>query len=561
MANELPLPEGFEVVEDLVAQAPKLPPIPEGFEEVAQPQEPPGAVETFAQQAAQSASFGYIPEITGAASSAALADTNRKREQLGQAPISYTDLRDQTAAELQAGKEANPKSAIAGTIAGALLSPAVGASYIAKGAGLGARALRAAGVGAGLGLLQNPGQIQGEVSPLQPMDRLRQAALGGAIGGAVPLVGAAAKKTGELISEGAETIAKKIGLENWAEKLKKKSYEVATKSLGGYRSKENRKIAEDLARVQSLGKEALESEVVSMAPKTARKMADVSYEKIDEIGQELGKTIDDIAARSETLAANGIDTSLDRSAIAAALRKDLTDSIDNAIPGTETGASKIEELITDWESKQGPLDIKTAQKIKERLGKEHINWKRLPSEKASPEAKFYEDLYSKLRDGIEDKVEEVAGAVDGPAARDAYVKLKNAYRNQKDIARITNERAGRESFNRYISISDYQSGQFGGGLGTIIALAGKSDPATALLTGVASAALSAGTNKAARQYGPQLKAAGLYKVAKAVEKSPGLSKLFGDKIDEALKGSGTVRLMRTYNAIKNSPEYKKEVKE
>jgi hypothetical protein len=120
---------------------------------------------------------------------------------------SYVGKRDENIARQQAQAEEFPKTAMGAEITGGIMGAAVGGSgfgQLARGTKLApliAPATRVGRVGksvagaATYGALQNPGDIEGEISPIQPMDRLEGAAISGLVGsgfqGGVELAGVA----------------------------------------------------------------------------------------------------------------------------------------------------------------------------------------------------------------------------------------------------------------------------------------------------------------------------------------------------------------------------------
>jgi len=171
-------------------------------------------VRTFAEGAGQALTLGHLPQIQAGAQLAGdfLEDTFIGDN--GEDPT-FTELRDQNIRDIKNREARNPKSAIGGQVAGTLGSLLIpggallkGASVAAKGA-KGATALsnlfkasniaKATATGAGVGLLQNPGDVEGEIGGLQLGERLKGAGEGGALGVLFGAGGKAAKKTFDVL--------------------------------------------------------------------------------------------------------------------------------------------------------------------------------------------------------------------------------------------------------------------------------------------------------------------------------------------------------------------------
>lgn len=101
--------------------------------------------------------------------------------------------------------EENPMSALGLELAGSIVNPAnkIGAGYIAKGAGLGSKIARGAGVGG----------ITGELNALgNDSDVVSDATLGMVVGGALPVAGAALKGAGKAVGTvGSKILGKTTG--------------------------------------------------------------------------------------------------------------------------------------------------------------------------------------------------------------------------------------------------------------------------------------------------------------------------------------------------------------
>lgn len=188
------------------------------------------ALESFGKQA----SFGYLPQLQAGVSriipdpAAAINERLRRQGFRIETPSdSYVGSRDEFISRGRELSKQHPTASLVGGLAGAATGGAAVPAGIMGGAGsLLARVGKSAAAGAALGAVESPEDIKGEVSPLQIRERLASAGMGGAIGAATPVVGAAVKKAGSLAFQGikkslaeASGIAEKA-METYAKKTK-----------------------------------------------------------------------------------------------------------------------------------------------------------------------------------------------------------------------------------------------------------------------------------------------------------------------------------------------------
>lgn len=191
------------------------------------PTNPTGGFRTASDAGMDIAMMGYLPQVQGVAETG----IDKLARLLGKAGVghyaedeklknqgfdiqgdaaNYTNNRDRQIAEQAAREKENPNAALAGKAAG------IGASVVLPGAvakagipGIsrlasllnpakaeGVLGTAAAGLKSGAlsGALYNPGDVAGEVNPLQLLDRTGNALVGGAISGGIPLVVGGASK-------------------------------------------------------------------------------------------------------------------------------------------------------------------------------------------------------------------------------------------------------------------------------------------------------------------------------------------------------------------------------
>lgn len=175
--------------------------------------------------ARQGALMGYAPQIEAALEpiTAKLFDAINNTKMAEELP-EYVERRDKAAQRMQEYKKDNPTAFATGEIGGAVASSVVPAGIASKAVGglgkvqklstAGQNIAKAAGSGAAIGALQNPGDVEGELNPLQLFDRSINAAIGAATGAATQGVvegGAAILNSGKaLIKKGAEVVKENL---------------------------------------------------------------------------------------------------------------------------------------------------------------------------------------------------------------------------------------------------------------------------------------------------------------------------------------------------------------
>lgn len=147
------------------------------------------------------ATMGYLPQLQAGVEKLLpnpTADVDAKLKEEGfyvpSNDRSYLEARDENIKRLADEKADHPIASGVGTAAGIVAGAALPAGQIAKTAGLGAKALHGAKMGAAYGAIANPGDTEGEYSPLQVMDRGKNAAIGAGIGAIAPVAVEGVKK-------------------------------------------------------------------------------------------------------------------------------------------------------------------------------------------------------------------------------------------------------------------------------------------------------------------------------------------------------------------------------
>lgn len=386
---------------------------------------------------------------------------------------SYVDLRDANIKRLQQEGKEHPTASTAGTVAGTVIggiamSPLFRASQAAT---VGSRLASAGLAGAGVGAVSNPGDVEGEVSPVQFDRRSVNAGVGGALGlGTQAALEVVAPVTQKAV--------------DW---LKSKASEKAVATLGANKS--------DLKRLgqkgtQSLGEAARENGVVrafSTPGSVANKVQDLK----EGVGQEIG----DLIKRADAAGAPkvdgtkiGVDLLNDPEIVSAAKTPGMS--------GMVSAAQKEAETLAE----NGEMSLAQAHKLRQDVDRS-INFnKRRPD--LSPGSQ--EVLY-KIRDSLNEHINTAVNGVEG-VATDALKKANRVYSQLSRMDDIASNRVAMNGANRTLGLTD-----------TIAASAGQVSGGP--LAAVALTAL----NKGARTFGSSLQSSGYNLAANVFRKAPAIA--------------------------------------
>lgn len=511
------------------------------------------------------ASLGYLPQLQAAVSQLMPnpgAEVDAKLRAQGfnvpNSKPSYVSERDANIKRLETQAEEHPYAAGAGTVGGALTTGiAAGAAVPIKAATSVGRMALAAGSGGALGLLANPGDTEGEISVVQPGERMWGAATGAAMGAA-----------GQGLIEGASKVAK--GVMNLPSSLKAKAEERAFKASGAMLK--DYRVAGKRGRINELGRYMLDNGLIKPGATVddiaaaAEKLHGKHGEAIGEILQKLddagavAPSHDSIAKAIESQARpmKGMSTArptykamqnvaddirklgkepatgISRGQVSSLTGRgteylvdpvtgDVMAQFRNGKMVNASGSTLSPELaqaatvatptnITPGEIPGTFQGAQEAKKFIEEQVKAAGGWKALaPTEKNLALRK----TYSLVSDMIEGSADQGARGMGDAELLKSYVSNKAGFGNAKELGGIATDQALRQNANRFFSPSDY----FSGATGAIVGAA-SGDDVEGKLKG---AALGAGLgliNKAGRKYGTPLVSLGLDKAGKLLSRTP-----------------------------------------
>ena len=475
---------------------------------------------------------------------------------------SYVDLRDANIERQAKMSQQNPKSALAGIgtgIASSFLLPtgalgevkalksAKDAGFLAK-AGMGA--LKGGISGVAYGALSNPGDVKGEISPAQPMQRLGKAGEG-------LLYGAG---SGGLV-EGA------LNLPKLGKGLVQKGSDIAFKALGPFKA-DIKKLGEDIpGKVSSIGKTALDEGVIGWVPKSALNLSKKAKEQLQKKGQEFEYYLNkiDYALKEKYANMTGKEVALaggagklpkvgvDKVTIADRIRKDFID--ESGHPQAEEINAKVNSFLDKLTS--GPdniLEIKNAQKLKVAADK-LANWKKNPTlNPLTLDEQINRALSNHIKDGIIDSADAAInhlGTSLDPDTISKFKKVKKDYGNLASAKSISGNRSRSDVANRVISPSDY-------GTGLAIGAGSLATGGSPLIAAAMGAGLGA-INHGLRKYGNQFLAKTLNEVGNKLENNPILKSRVVNAIAEfdEKRPEVTINLIRQLTGIAK-PDYSKK---
>lgn len=424
----------------------------------------------------QGATFGHLPQVTGALSSGAVSGPE------------YEAAKLKSRAALNEARKRNAPLVFGGELAGGIAVPL---GTLSGEAG----ALRSALTGAGVAAAQNPG---GDIDTANLKLRALNALIGGTVGGAAG-----------ALSSNAGTMAEQR----------------AFKALGP--SKRDVKIARQRGNLESTGRSLLDDAIIGKRPVSRDTLLDRVEAAKQAAGQTKGNIIDELSQLEQqyiakfghhpkqspglvptgragevmpsypnpVVAAPGAHGGIDLDAIRESVKKEL--SLNPNLPKAPSRGKHLEEFTAGIAQGKKSLPVKEADKLKTDTGV-YVNWMRQNSMGTEPESQaFHKELYNALNKGVDDAAEVLAREYK-PELLEGLSKSKKTYGNMSTAEQVLDNRISGDFANRMVSPSDY-------GVGAAVAgsnhARGNNVAKSAML-----GATAAGINQFLRTYGNQLSA-------------------------------------------------------
>lgn len=261
------------------------------------PEKPSNAGKAALEGYGQGLTMGYLPQIQGGlekpitAGLNAVASTGLGSKLLGvpQNPNveadSYLQSRDYFNKRSQDLAQENPKAFMAGQIGGglnsAIITPGLGA---AKGLGTAGKIAAGGGAGGLLAGIQNPGDVQGVLDPLQAQSRIENAGIGAVTGGGLTALGIGASK----LYQGAKSLAPKVN------DLGKKAFSKVASALTGETDQNIKTFIDKNAEINALIKNS-GGDIPEAADQVRQKMTKDIQSFKTEMGKKIGQALDSVS--------------------------------------------------------------------------------------------------------------------------------------------------------------------------------------------------------------------------------------------------------------------------
>lgn len=452
----------------------------------------PGIAQTVLEHFGNTALLGYLPHAEALVEKLLPNPSSEVDQQLREKgftltpPRSYVEARDENIKRLAQEKKSHPNAALAGDVLG-IAGNAILTGGVAKALGTGASAAstlwgrleQGAKTGAAIGALANPGDAEGEVSPLQVPDRIHNAGVGGVLGA------------------GATALAEGLGAakNKFTDYFKGKADEKAIGAVGATKA--------DLKRLgtkssNELGEYALNEELVTPLG-TPTGIAKKVAERKEAVGDKIGKLISD----ADQAGASKIDGTkiglslLDDPEILAAKRTPGSS-------GMYSAAAKEAETLAS----AGEMSLQEAHALRRNIDKNIQFNKRRADLKPGEQEVLY-----KIRDTINKEINDAVNKMGVGDTVDALKKANQEYSKLSTLQNMAENRSAMDASNRTFSLTDT--------IATGAGLAAGSTPAQKVATAAAAGAL----NKLGRTFGKSLQATGFDASSRLLAQSPDVAKL------------------------------------
>lgn len=436
----------------------------------------PGAAQAGLESFGNTATLGYLPQLQALASKAMPNPTADLDEELraqgfkiSQQPSTYLGERDANLARQQMQQEQHPVASGVGTALGIAATALVPGGAIAKGAGYGQKVWQGAKIGGLMGAAANPGDVQGEFSPVQLAERIEGGAKGALFGG---VLSGAVDDAQVVFERGAKAFGNKAALK-------------AARAVGRptpTQAKEMARTGQDVA----LGRTLLDEGAVPILGTPGR-----IAKRVEKLKEKTWGAVEDLLNKG------GDDAVVDGAE--AGMRILNSEELTLLREAGETGAVQALEDAAEQLAGMGKVTLPKAQQIKRTIDKQ-INYnKAIPDMTGGQAARFAKR--TALRDQMDDAVTGLGGAKN---------ELKGAFRKHgllEKASEIGEKEAGRQQANRAISLTD------------TVAAAGALSSGGGPLLSLAAGAI----NKAGRTFGNSVQARGFDAASKLMAKSPAMT--------------------------------------
>lgn len=497
-------------------------------------------------------SLGYLPQIQAFVEKnlmpnpTAEVDAQLKAQGFQIPAQDYVNLRDENIARQEEQARLYPDKVLGGNILGAITTaPIMGAAGQAAGLGQKAGAVNrlkdAALFGLGYGAVVNPGDTEGEVSPLQLNDRALNA-------GKNALMGVAVQGAGETVAKASEAVKKA------PEIFEKAGNITAVKAIGAI-GRDMKKLFRN-NNAQELGDTLIKNNIIQ-AGDTLEDVAQKALTAKNEAGKRIGdiykqtnaelknpQTLAKLSPKNRKLLSI---TELDGDRLADVSFKRIEKSLKNDLARTEV-KNKIKDTLDELRSKGSNIDLLDLQEMKTKLDK-RINYDKALRDMPEVQQEF-KNIRDVLSKAIQNRVR-VLGRVSGN--KELINELKDAnklYGQYSKAESIASSRARELEGQRFLSLTETITGSAGA---TIGAMTGDS-PEERVKNAILGFAAGAAAKKADKFITPA--AAQAAKRLGKVLQSPANFAKYGEPLIEAAKKSPQ-EFQAFIKQLTNDPEFKK----
>lgn len=450
----------------------------------------------------QAATGGYLPQLQSALGGLMpnpSEDIDQKLKDRGfkvnESPDTYVYRRDEMIKRDQSLQNQAPGAYLGGQVGGALSSAVATGGLMGAGTkatGLAGGALKAAGAGAVQGALQNPGDTEGKVSPIQGPERLANAKSGAAFGAATFGVGKTLEGIGNKIA-------------SFPGKLEEFSQTKAFKAIGGIQKDFMKLVKNDNAPdPKDIGQFAIKHKLIQVG-ESFDDVAAKAAQAAEATGKKIGDTYKDVQAHldnpqileklSPEVRKNLISTELNTHDFSDDLLSKFKEKYKARAGGT-AAISSVQPILDELKQNGQNANLVSIQGFKSDLDN-MINYN-----KSLGEQPLTKQGIKEVRDYLKDKIQERIDSLDKALGKNYLAPLKEAnkqYGMWKIISGVSGERAAREAGGAAYSLGDRLAG--GGGALAGAYLGYQHGGLEGAAKGAAGGAMLGVANKAARLYG------------------------------------------------------------
>lgn len=499
----------------------------------AQPQE--RKAEAFTQGFGNAASLGYLPQLQAIAEPYVQAVTDKflpadpEGFTVQEAPQKdYTQRRDQYIKEGQQLAEENPYSSLAGNLAGTLATGIATGGGVSKLLGTGARAATFGGrlaqagkTGAAIGLVRNPGDTEGEVNLVQPLERIKNA-------GSDAL-------TAMLFQGGVEGVGKVgTGIKNAGQSLKTFAEKRALNAAGAM--KKDFKLLEKLGIKQNVGRTLIDEGIVQAGDD----VADVA-EKLVAKKSEIGSNVEKVYKETSDELANNphLDNKINAHKIIDEYEAELVKKYKGKADGKSV-VSKIKDKLDALRENPEEVTLEELIDIRKDIqgsAKKAGAWGVNQDSDVANELKILRNKFQDAGTSKISEVDQVLGTNKSKILKDS----NKLYSEVKAAEPIVKDGLSRDESNRIFGLSEQIA--MGSGLAT-------GGPIAAVPLGIAS--------RVVKKYGDSVAATTADKLSKIISTNPKALGVFAEPLLKAASISPQ-RFSVQLNMMMKRPDFKKAI--